>query len=201
METEVTLILSHCDDIPEAKEYIGVDKGAYLLAKQNKHMILAMGDFDSVTDEQLDIIKQYAKQVIQLNPIKDDTDSQAAIEYAIEQGYTKIHVYGGLGGRYDHMLINFCLALRYPQCVYLYDKQNYIYALSEGVHEINKQNYQYISFFADEAIISLHGMKYNLENRYISNQDTYTSSNEILAKLGSIEIIRGKVLVIQSNDK
>ena len=92
METSVAVILKRCITIPTAENYIGVDKGALTLARNGKRMLLAIGDFDSVEESDLSCIKDYSDTFIQLNPIKDDTDSEAAVMYAIEKGYQKIHL-------------------------------------------------------------------------------------------------------------
>ena len=201
METSVAIILKRCDSIPTAENYIGVDKGALTLARNGKRMLLAIGDFDSVEESDLAYIKEYSDTLIQLNPIKDDTDSEAAVMYAIENGYHKIYLYGGLGGRLDHAMINLRLVSRFPETVYLYDQNNLIYSLAEGVHSIDKHDYTYISFFTeDEAIISLEGFKYPLDKQQLTNKDTYTTSNEILEDKGIITVHVGKVTVIQSKD-
>lgn len=201
METSVAIILKRCDSIPTAENYIGVDKGALTLARNGKRMLLAIGDFDSVEESDLEYIKEYSDTLIQLNPIKDDTDSEAAIMYAIENGYQKIHLYGGLGGRLDHAMINLRLVSRFPETVYLYDQNNFIYSLAKGVHSIDKRDYTYISFFTeDEATISLEGFKYPLDKQQLTNKDTYTTSNEILEDKGIITVHAGKVTVIQSKD-
>ena len=201
METSVAIILKRCDSIPTAENYIGVDKGALTLARNGKRMLLAIGDFDSVEESDLAYIKEYSDTLIQLNPIKDDTDSEAAVMYAIENGYHKIHLYGGLGGRLDHAMINLRLVSRFPEAVYLYDQNNLIYSLAEGVHSIDKCDYTYISFFTeDEATISLEGFKYPLDKQQLTNKDTYTTSNEIIEDKGIITVHVGKVTVIQSKD-
>ena len=201
METSVTVILKRCTTIPTAENYIGVDKGALTLARNGKRMLLAIGDFDSVEESDLSSIKDYSDTFIQLNPIKDDTDSEAAVMYAIEKGYQKIHLYGGLGGRLDHAMINLRFVSRFPETVYLHDQNNFIYSLAEGVHSIDKRDYTYISFFTeDEAIISLEGLKYPLDKQQLTNQDTYTISNEILEDRGIVTVHAGKVTIIQSKD-
>ena len=201
METSVAIILKRCDSIPTAENYIGVDKGALTLARNGKRMLLAIGDFDSVEESDLAYIKEYSDTLIKLNPIKDDTDSEAAVMYAIENGYQKIHLYGGLGGRLDHAMINLRLVSRFPETVYLYDQNNLIYSLAEGVHSIDKHDYTYISFFTeDEATISLEGFKYPLDKQQLTNKDTYTTSNEIIEDKGIITVHVGKVTVIQSKD-
>ena len=201
METSVAIILKRCESIPTAENYIGVDKGALTLARNGKRMLLAIGDFDSVEESDLAYIKEYSDTLIQLNPIKDDTDSEAAVMYAIEKGYQKIHLYGGLGGRLDHAMINLRLVSRFPETVYLHDQNNFIYSLAEGVHSIDKRDYTYISFFTeDEATISLDGLKYPLDKQQLTNKDTYTTSNEILDCSGIVTVHVGKVTVIQSKD-
>ena len=201
METSVAVILKRCTTIPTAENYIGVDKGALTLARNGKRMLLAIGDFDSVEERDLSSIKDYSDTFIQLNPIKDDTDSEAAVMYAIQKGYQKIHLYGGLGGRLDHAMINLRLVSRFPETVYLHDQNNFIYSLAEGVHSIDKRDYTYISFFTeDEATISLEGFKYPLDKQQLTNKDTYTTSNEILEDRGIVTVHAGKVTVIQSKD-
>ena len=201
METSVAVILKRCTTIPTAENYIGVDKGALTLARNGKRMLLAIGDFDSVEESDLSSIKDYSDTFIQLNPIKDDTDSEAAVMYAIQKGYQKIHLYGGLGGRLDHAMINLRLVSRFPETVYLHDQNNFIYSLAEGVHSIDKRDYTYISFFTeDKATISLEGFKYPLDKQQLTNKDTYTTSNEILEDRGIVTVHAGKVTVIQSKD-
>lgn len=201
METSVAIILKRCESIPTAENYIGVDKGALTLARNGKRMLLAIGDFDSVEESDLAYIKEYSDTLIQLNPIKDDTDSEAAVMYAIQKGYQKIHLYGGLGGRLDHAMINLRLVSRFPETVYLHDQNNFIYSLAEGVHSIDKRDYTYISFFTeDEATISLEGLKYPLDKQQLTNKDTYTTSNEILEDRGIVTVHAGKVTIIQSKD-
>lgn len=201
METSVAIILKRCESIPTAENYIGVDKGALTLARNGKRMLLAIGDFDSVEESDLAYIKEYSDMLLQLNPIKDDTDSEAAVMYAIEKGYQKIHLYGGLGGRLDHAMINLRLVSRFPETVYLHDQNNFIYSLAEGVHSIDKRDYTYISFFTeDKATISLEGLKYPLDKQQLTNKDTYTTSNEILEDRGIVTVHAGKVTVIQSKD-
>mgnify|MGYP000843801512 FL=1 len=201
METSVAIILKRCESIPTAETYIGVDKGALTLARNGKRMLVAIGDFDSVEESDLAYIKEYSDTLIQLNPIKDDTDSEAAVMYAIDKGYQKIHLYGGLGGRLDHAMINLRLVSRFPETVYLHDQNNFIFSLGEGVHSIEKRDYTYISFFTeDEATISLEGLKYPLDKQQLTNKDTYTTSNEILEDRGILTVHAGQVTVIQSKD-
>ena len=60
-----------------------------------------IGDFDSLGYE------PDGKNVVTLPVRKDVTDTRYAVEYAMNAGYKKIRIYGGLGGeRLDHSLSN-----------------------------------------------------------------------------------------------
>ena len=182
-------------------DYIGADKGALTLASAGIRMKLAVGDFDSVKPEDLDLIRHMSEKTVVLNPIKDDSDSESAISHVKALGYERIILCGALGGRADHTLVNLRLVYENPQRVSILDEQNDISAYGPGRYEIEKGKYPYISFFTfEEAVISLENMKYPLEKRKITARDLYTLSNEILSGKGVLMVHSGKVLVIQLAD-
>ena len=49
---------------------IGVDYGALTAVNQGLHLNLAIGDFDSVTDLEFEVIKQASSEIIKLSPQK-----------------------------------------------------------------------------------------------------------------------------------
>jgi thiamine pyrophosphokinase len=202
MESEALIALKLTDDLPDLKgDWIGADKGALVLADKGIRMKLAIGDFDSVEEESLAKIHAWAQEVIRLNPIKDDTDSEAAFRAAMARGYTHATMIGALGGRVDHELINLRLAYQNPQKLTLLGKRNRIEAYGQGTWEFDRSQYPFISFFTDEeAVITLKGMKYPLENRRINVHDLYTVSNELTGERGSLIVHEGTVLVIQAKD-
>ncbi|WP_394018840.1 thiamine diphosphokinase [Anaerococcus cruorum] len=96
------------DQINEEDMVIAADKG-YIHAKNagiNPTMII--GDFDSSNQPEGDL-------VIKLNPIKDYTDTKAALMVAEDWGYKNIVIYGGLGGRDSHTLANISNALEFKK--------------------------------------------------------------------------------------
>lgn len=203
MQSEAITALTLTHWIPKTEgDFIGADRGALVLAKKNIHMKLAIGDFDSVTNEEFQCIQQNADEVIRLNPIKDDSDSEAALNLLIERGYQKIVFLDALGGRADQAYVNLMLAYKHQSVVHLLDEQNDIYALEKGRYVIPKEEYAYISFFTlDKAVITLENMKYPLSKQTITLNDLYTLSNEIKGKEGILTIQEGKVLVMRTRDK
>lgn len=200
MRAVIALKLADC--LPEVEgDYIGADKGALYLAQKGIQMKLAIGDFDSVQESDIALIRQHTDELIRLNPVKDDSDSEAAILAALERGYDEIWLCGATGGRMDHSLVNVRLALKYPGKVWLYDDQNLIYTLCRGSYQIKKGDYSYISFFTqDGAEITLDGFRYPLENRRLKETDLYTVSNEIVKDTGNVTVSDGIVLVMQCRD-
>jgi thiamine pyrophosphokinase len=64
---------------------------------------------------------------------------------------------------------------------------------------IPKNDYKYISFFSlnDDTMISLSGMKYNIENYNLKIDDNLCLSNEIITQC---EVITNDyILIIESN--
>ncbi len=182
-------------------DFIGADKGALELAELGIHMKLAIGDFDSIEKEDLNKIRAYADEVIELNPVKDDTDSEAAIHAAMDRGYEEVWLCGATGGRMDHSLINLRIAMKYPGVVWLHDEHNLIHAVEKGDYTIHKQDYSYISFFTDtKAVVTLEGFAYPLDHRTLTQQDLYTVSNEIKGDTGILHVQEGKVLIMQTKD-
>ena len=80
--------------LPKEQLYIGVDHGVEELLKQGIQPIFAIGDFDSLEDQ--NTLENLKLQVLPTR--KDVTDTHAAIDYAISQGYDDIALYGVTGG-------------------------------------------------------------------------------------------------------
>ncbi len=180
---------------------VGVDKGCLYLALRNIEMDVGIGDFDSVADDELETIKMHCKKLVKLNPIKDDTDMEHALKYVEELGYKEIEVYGCLGGRQDHNLLNIKLLYLSGLDITLFDEKNKMFCLDEGKHIVYKNEYKYLSLFVfEKANVKLEECYYNLDNIDLDINDNYTTSNEILDKFCTLTINKGRVLIIQSKD-
>lgn len=183
-------------------DYIGVDAGAYLLAKNKIMMERSIGDFDSCEKDYLSLIQKYSIKCIQLNPIKDESDLEEAIKLAKSLDYKNIFITGALGKRMDHTVANIRLLTNEKEAKIVFvDPNNTMEVLKRGTYYFDSQIYKYFSVFAlEDSVISLEGFKYPLENRLITTFDVYTLSNEITSNKAKLTIHQGKVLVIQAND-
>ena len=196
--SKVIIVLGYVDGLPNIDcDVIGVDYGAHFLAKNHIPMVCAIGDFDSV--DTMEEIQKYAKEIVKLPQMKNETDCEVAIQWALDK-YDTMDIYGGLGGRMDHEYANLALLIHRKYPVTYYNACNKMYRLTSGCYEISKGDYQYISFFPlTKGTVSLSGVLYPLENKKIDIQDIYLVSNEIVNTCMKI-VLEGELLVIQSND-
>ena len=165
--------------------YIGVDRGTETLLQQNITPIVAVGDFDSIGDQQL----LQGIPVHRLPRDKDITDSEYALQYAIKEGYDRLLVYGVIGGRQDHFMAMLAVLQKYNEhSITLLDGQNEIFCLPRGTHEIENKGYRYFSIFTYHTTkISMHSCRYQVDNYMLSHTDPLCVSNEIVGSSVHIE--------------
>ena len=198
MDTVIVLgniSIINLDDLKN-KYIIGVEKGAIKLIELGYKPDLAIGDFDSCNSVDIEIIENNAKEFIKLNPIKDLTDT----EEAILKAKGNILILGGIKGkRIEHFYANIKLLEKYKNII-MKDEYSKIYIKEESFSLTNE--YKYISLFSltNESLISISGMKYNLDNYILrSDNPTLGISNEYV-KDGFVTIKSGKLLVFESKE-
>ena len=70
-------------------------------------MILAVGDFDSVSRSELEMIQSATKDCMIAPAEKDDTDTELALKITFQlYPEAEVTIFGAFGGRIDHMLSN-----------------------------------------------------------------------------------------------
>ncbi len=151
--------------------------------------------------------REYPKEIEVINcpAIKDYTDTEKCIDYAIEKGYTEIDVYGGLGGRLDHEFSNYCLlayACEKGVKVKLINKHNEIW-MENKPFKLEKGDKKYVSFFpygGEVKGFSVKGLKYEGEDMTLKCNSTLTVSNEFSDHQADVRFESGMVLVMLCND-
>ena len=196
--SQIVLLAGLCKQVPAFElPLIGIDRGAVTAMRLGCELLAAIGDFDSINDDELLELKAYTK-VIQLNTHKNETDSEAAINYARSLGYDEIILYGGLGGRIDHELINLSLLVNQSN-ITLMNERNRIRMIGFGTYH-QQRVYHYLSFMPlEECVISLKGVAYPLDHCIIHPWDTFTTSNEIIDE-AEIIVHQGRLLMIECDD-
>ena len=189
---------------------IGVDNGLRFLFENGIRPTHVVGDFDTADPELVDYYrKQDGIEMRTFNPVKDSTDTQIAIELALELQSTEIVILGGTGSRLDHVLGNIqSLMLAKKQgvpCVIL-DENNRIQLIDgETVLEKDRQYGTYVSLIpltTEVTGVDLIGFKYPLGNYTFTSTGSagFGVSNEIVQKEGKIRIKAGIFVMIESRD-
>ncbi|MGT2929272.1 thiamine diphosphokinase [Streptococcus dentasini] len=208
--TEVALIAGGrpCAPARDFDVYVGIDGGSLWLLQHGFPLDLAVGDFDSVTVEELALIGQQAGKMIQAPSEKNDTDTELAVKTVLSQ-YPKavLTIYGVFGGRIDHTLSNIFLPsdpaiAPYMQQISLVDEQNRVCFLPAGTHQLQPvKDMTYISFMtSDSADLVIKGAKYELTGDNFFKKKIY-SSNEFTNQPIEVTVATGYVIAIQSKDK
>lgn len=187
---------------------IGADSGICFLRKHGISPTHIVGDFDSSGKEDLGWFRKNPKISIRsFRPEKDFTDTQIAVELAMELGAKEICILGGTGTRLDHVLANIRvldLAIRHQVPCTLIDEYNKIYLKKESFTIEKKDQYgKYVSFFAlGEPVsdLTLEGFYYPLRKYYMTGYDPLGVSNEITEEKGQIDFSTGTLIVIESKD-
>lgn len=203
-ENEVPDLTNYQD---EQTVWIGVDRGAIRLIELGIVPKYAVGDFDSVTKAELDALKKEVNEVVLSKSEKDETDTEIALDLAIQLNPTNIRIFGATGGRLDHLLANLWIVLRFnfladAEKISLYDRQNSLHYFLPGHHEIKKEaDKKYLAFVGLTAIkkLSLYDEKYQL-NQVDFPYPISLASNEFVEETATFSFEEGVIAVIQSKD-
>ena len=189
---------------------------------------VVIGDFDSLSEDGKNFLEMQNEdipyggmlewklqkgegkvvEVVRLRPEKDDSDTQSAMNYAIQNGAKEIVILGVTGNRVDHLMANFgllILAQKQDTEVALADRYNYMKLISSGtILKKAEQFGKYVSFFplgGDVTGLTLEGFKYPLDKYHLTTADSgLTVSNEISEEYAKVTYESGTLLMIMSRD-
>ncbi|HEL1582125.1 TPA: thiamine diphosphokinase [Streptococcus suis] len=197
------------DCLPEPADlYVGVDAGSLRLLDHSLPLDWAIGDFDSVTPEELGRIKDLAERFLQAPAEKDDTDLELALKEVFKAyPQAQVRIYGALGGRMDHMMANLFLAaepdlVAFMEQIELVNRQNVVRFRPAGQHRLSPiAGMKYISFMpSDQSRLTIRHAKYPLDASNYFFKKCY-ASNEFIDRDIDIQLDQGYVVLIYSKDK
>ncbi|MBQ1595798.1 MAG: thiamine diphosphokinase, partial [Clostridia bacterium] len=134
---QLTIDLSAYDAVICADRGLQVAEALDLLGDVPVYLI---GDYDSGSPP-TEAERAAASGLVVLPTVKDMTDSEAAIDLAVSKGFERIHVLGGLGGRFDHSMGNLGMLAKYvedPRVTELWfeDGQNRVFMKTPGTFRV-----------------------------------------------------------------
>lgn len=187
---------------------VAVDSGAEALYAKGIVPDYFLGDFDSLENVLLEKIEQnYPERIVRFPSMKNETDSELALQFALKFESERIILYGATGTRIDHVWANINILLQAEKqgvSAVICDTHNRVQLLlPKRELQIVNDEYQFLSLLAfSEEVKGLRatGLKYPLEDLSLKQGSTRGLSNELIGKQASISIVEGILLVIESKD-
>ncbi|MBE6646581.1 MAG: thiamine diphosphokinase [Ruminococcaceae bacterium] len=160
-----------------------------------------VGDFDSlgsVPDGDFELVRVPAE--------KNSTDTQLAVDIAIERGADEMIIVSSTSGRVDHALsamaiLEYLWTKRIPAVVV--NGQNRVRFIRDSGAIIIRSQYKYFSVVTLDAVakkVSIDGAKYPLVKKDIERGFQFAVSNEIVKNAALITVKKGSVYIIESRD-
>lgn len=181
---------------------IACDKG-YEYCKQARIIpCVIIGDFDSYDGTLPAHIK-----TVHLPHEKNDSDTQYAFKYAYDIGCRTFHVYGALGGRFDHTFANIQSAVKVVQkgaSVTIYGKYDTVYIIDSSCLTLKRAENCFVSVLSYTAKctgVTLKGLYYPLINAVLYNNYPLGLSNEFISDTAEISVKKGTLIVTVSHNK
>ncbi|MBI2442659.1 MAG: thiamine diphosphokinase [Candidatus Levybacteria bacterium] len=165
-----------------------------------------IGDQDSLPKATLRELKKHKITWIHHPKEKDETDSELAIHFAREKGYTDIIFFGFVGSRIDHMMATLLLL---SSDFVLFDSVTII-DVKQTLHIVRKhlalfgEKGEYVSLvplLGDAKGVTTRGLKWKLRQDTLRFGKTRGVSNEIISQHAAVSVERGVLLVMHTRGK
>ncbi|GAB4475977.1 MAG: thiamine diphosphokinase [Anaerolineales bacterium] len=191
--------------LAQAKLCIAADGGLRHCQALNLLPDILIGDFDSLTEEDVHRMEQSDVRVERFPARKDETDLELALRLAVKVGAEEVLILGGLGARWDQTFANLLLPFSQRFC----DLQ---ITFVDGDHELHflnappvKHTYidgkvgdtlSLIPLAGDAHGVTTQGLEYALRGETLYFGQTRGVSNVLIEETAKIEIEQGSLLVV-----
>lgn len=188
--------------IEQAELIIAADSGAHIALAYHRTPDILVGDLDSLEPSLIAQLRQQKVRIIQAPVEKDETDTELAIQIALEQGASAITLLGAFGGeRVEHSLANVFLLTGYPHFpIRILDGATACWLLSgPGETQIHGQKGDLLSLFplqGDARGVTSSHLYYALNHDTLHIGKPRGISNVLTADHASVVLQEGMLLVI-----
>lgn len=164
---------------------------------------LVVGDFDSLSPENLSFFESQGSQFIRYPTHKDYTDLELALQHAQQLGADEVIVLAALGGRWDQTLANLLLpaAQKFASLhIRLVDGLQEISTIHPGqrveIHGQPGDTVSLVPLIGDAHGIVTQGLEYPLVDEPILFGSTRGISNVMLQQTASVYLQEGLLLCV-----
>lgn len=189
----------------ENRFIICADGGAKHLAKYRMKPDLLLGDFDSLSPEELNGYREQGVDILQYPAEKDMTDTELAVEEAVRMDAKDVLMLGVLGTRYDHSLSNIFLLKRLHEAgirARIVNEHNEITLTSDRITLI-KDVFTKVSLLPLTMTakgVTTKGLYYPLTDATLLQGSSRGISNEYTGETAEVSVKEGILIVIRTRD-
>lgn len=186
--------------------FICCDGGARHLPGMGIKPDVLIGDMDSIDPAQLAAYSAEGTKIVRYSTDKDFTDTELALDYALDLKPQKIFICCGLGGRIDHTLSNILLLVKGEEKgieTLLMDEYSEVFVLNKERTFLNDEGktVSLIALTPEVTGITLTGFLYSLKAETLTTGESRGISNLINADRAVIRVQSGKLLVVKYHRK
>ena len=166
---------------------------------------ILIGDLDSIQAQDYEALKCTGVKIIKFPPEKDMTDSELAVELAVDRGCKSLIILGALGTRFDHSISNVYLLKKLLDVGIkgkIIDEHNEIVLINDSISLEREEGVRLSLVPLTEKVtgVTTKGLRYPLENATMEISSTLGVSNEFKEDTATVSITGGLLLVIKSRD-
>lgn len=192
------LIEAHRQD---ADMVIGVDGAAGTLVRHALWPHMLVGDFDSADRADVEKIEAAGAKLVRLSSEKNETDTEVAMNLALEAGADDIVILGALGLRLDHALGNLAMLIkahRHGARCRIIDELHEI-TVAHGEYELYGRAGQTVSLLpmAGDVTVTATGLVYPLDGLVLRSDAARGISNIIAETPVRLRVSDGYALIIK----
>ncbi len=191
--------------LPEFDMVICCDGGIRHLSVLGLEPDLIVGDFDSVDHALFDEYKKKGVPVRTFPVIKNETDTELAVNTAIELRADHVSLIGALGSRWDHSYANVMLLVKLAKMnivAEILHSHNHVFVSDEKFSFSSKPG-QIISLLPISENVVIHsakGLQYPIENQEMPLDTPYGISNVFLETNVEVIIKSGWLMAVLADD-
>ena len=161
-----------------------------------------IGDMDSIEPAQLKSYSAQGVKIIKYPANKDFTDTELALDYALNLKPTAVYIWGALGGRLDHTLANVFLLRKGKDTsikTYLIDEYCEAFIVDKEAAFVDAKGVTVSLFALSPKVedLSLSGFVYPLKDAALTMGESLGVSNVINEAHAKISVRVGNLLVIR----
>ena len=188
-----------------ADMFIAADSGAAAALQYGCTPRIVVGDFDSLDAMLLEDLGKRGSEIRRAAVEKDETDTELAMQIAIDEGATRITLLGALGGaRFDHTMANILLLAGFEGvAITLVDGPSMCWLLrGPGSSAINGRVGDLVSLLPltdDASGIRTSGLYYALKGEVLFFGKPRGMSNVLTEEHAEVSVESGMLLVIYTN--